>query len=54
MIATKDERKLLKVADDVSELLVAARSRGGNRGSMLKMVAHACGLVDRYGSRGRA
>jgi hypothetical protein len=33
MIATEYERKMLKVADKVSELLVAERNRGGAEGA---------------------
>jgi hypothetical protein len=47
MIAAKDERELLKVVDQVSKLLVAARSRFGGQGNVLKMISHASRLIDR-------
>jgi hypothetical protein len=46
MIAAKYERKLLRVVDQMSELLVAARNRGGGRGNLLKMISHGSRLVD--------
>jgi hypothetical protein len=36
MIATEDERELLKVADQVCKLLVAARNMCGGQGNLLK------------------
>jgi hypothetical protein len=55
MIAAEDERKLLKVADQVSELIVAAPNEGGggSRGSLKEMISHAGRLVDGKGSGGR-
>jgi hypothetical protein len=47
MIAAEDERELLKVADQVSKLLVAARNRCRGQGNLLKMISHASRLIDR-------
>jgi hypothetical protein len=54
MIAAEDEWKLLKVADKVSELLVAMWNRGGCWGNLLKMISHASWLVDGNRSGDRA
>jgi hypothetical protein len=54
MISAEDERKLLKVADQVSELLVAAWNRGGGQGNLMKMIYHVSRLVDVNWGWGRA
>jgi hypothetical protein len=54
MIAVEDERKLMKVADQVSKLLVAARKRGRGQGNLLKMISHASRLIDWNWSWSRA
>ena len=54
MIAAEDDRELLKVADQVSKLLVAARNRCGGQGNLLKMISHASRLIDWNWSWSRA
>jgi hypothetical protein len=50
----QNERKLLKAADQMSKLLVAARNRCEGQGNLLKMISNASRLIDWNWSWSRA